>query len=93
MMHDTRRSKIDIAVFLAGVCSIVAFDRLTKALFSRLLDLNESIAVIKNAVHFTLVHNTGIAFGLFKDCGAVFIIIPLILTGLLVYAKMLHAQI
>ena len=85
MLPDQKRSKTDIAIFLAGVLSIVGLDRLTKILFSRILDINESIALIRNIVHFTLVHNTGIAFGLFKDCGAVFVIMPLILTGLLIY--------
>jgi len=33
----------------------------------------------------TLVRNTGIAFGLFKDQGVVFIIIPVIAIALLVY--------
>ena len=85
MLPDQKRSKTDIAIFLAGVLSIVGLDRLTKILFSRILDINESIALVRNIVHFTLVHNTGIAFGLFKDCGAVFVIMPLILTGLLIY--------
>jgi signal peptidase II len=84
-MHDPKRSRIDIFIFLSGVLSVVLIDRLTKHFFSGLLGLNESVAVIKNILHFTLVHNTGIAFGLFKDCGAVFIVIPLILTGLLIY--------
>ena len=33
----------------------------------------------------TLVHNTGIAFGLFKDQGIVFIIIPVIAIVLLIF--------
>ena len=84
-MPEVRRSQWDIIIFLSGVVSIVLMDRVTKNFFSRFLDLNESIAVIRNFLHFTLVHNTGIAFGFFKDCGAVFIIIPVILTGLLIY--------
>lgn len=84
-MRDSKRSRIDIIIFLAGVLGIVGLDRLTKVLFSRFLELNESIAVIRNIFHFTLVHNTGIAFGLFRDCGIVFVFIPLILTGLLIY--------
>ena len=84
-MPDARRSQLDIIIFLSGVIAVVLVDRLTKNFFSGFLDLNESIAVIQNIFHFTLVHNTGIAFGFFKDCGAVFIIIPVILTGLLVY--------
>jgi signal peptidase II len=84
-MHDLKRSQTDIAIFLLGVLGIVAIDRLSKTFFSHLLELNESMALFKGFLHFTLVHNTGIAFGLFKDCGMVFIVIPLILTGLLIY--------
>ena len=84
-MQDARRSQWDIIIFLSGVSAVVLLDRLTKNFFSGFLDLNESIAVIRNFLHFTLVHNTGIAFGFFKDSGAGFLIIPVILTGLLVY--------
>ena len=46
--------------------------------FAGALSLGESIPVIRNIFHFTLVHNTGIAFGLFKNQGIVFIIVPII---------------
>ena len=82
---DARRSQWDIIIFLSGVLGVVLIDRLTKNFFAGFLGLNESIAVIPHVIHFSLVHNTGIAFGFFKDCGAVFIIIPVILTGLLIY--------
>lgn len=85
MVRDLKRSQIDITIFLVGVTSIVLMDRLSKIFFMNLLDLNESLVVIKNVLYFTLVHNTGIAFGLFRDCGIIFVIIPLILTGLLIY--------
>ena len=84
-MQGAYRSRWDIIIFLSGVLAVVLLDRLTKNFFSGFLDLNESIAVIPQILRFTLVHNTGIAFGFFKDCGAVFIIIPVILTGLLIY--------
>lgn len=84
-MNDLKRSKTDIAIFICGVAMVVLCDRVSKIFFSRLLELNESLIVIKNFLYFTLVHNTGIAFGLFKDGGYVFIIIPLVLTALLVY--------
>lgn len=84
-MNDLRRSKIDVAIFVSGVLGVILIDRLSKIFFSHLLDLNESLILIRNVLHFTLVHNTGIAFGLFRDCGFVFIIIPLVLTGLLIY--------
>jgi len=84
-MQNARRSQWDIIIFLSGVLAVVILDRLTKNVFTNFLDLNESINVIPHILRFTLVHNTGIAFGFFRDCGVVFIIIPMILTGLLVY--------
>ena len=84
-MSDHQRSKWDIVIFLSVVLAVVALDRFTKNFLSNFLDLNESIKVIPHVLYFTLVHNTGIAFGLFRDCGVVFIIIPLILSGLLIY--------
>lgn len=64
---------------------IVVTDRITKIFFSGLLDLGETLPIIRNVLHMTLVHNTGIAFGLFKDQGIVFIIIPIIAIILLVF--------
>src|SRR6185312_17441542 len=85
MSSDLKRSKIDIIIFVSGVLGVILIDRLSKIFFSHLLDLNESLILIKNFLYFTLVHNTGIAFGLFRDCGFVFFVIPLVLTGLLIY--------
>ena len=73
-----------IICLMTVVCVIVA-DRLTKSMFSSILQLGESLPVIKKVFHFTLVHNTGIAFGLFKDNGFVFLIIPIIAVVLLGY--------
>ena len=84
-MQQQIRSHIDILISVITVCLIVLSDRLTKIFFSKLLAVGETIPVIKNVLHFTLVHNTGMAFGLFKDHGVVFIIIPIIAVALLVY--------
>ncbi len=84
-MNDLKRSQVDIAIFISGVLGIIAIDRFSKIFFSHLLDLNESLILIRNVLHFTLVHNTGIAFGLFKDSDFVYFILPLVLTGLLIY--------
>ncbi len=75
----------DIIVCLFTVTFVVAMDRLTKILFSNILQSGESIPVIKRIFHFTLVHNTGIAFGLFRDNGFVFFVIPVIAVVLLGY--------
>ncbi|MBP6342387.1 MAG: signal peptidase II [Candidatus Omnitrophica bacterium] len=67
------------------VVMVVFLDRATKTFFSKILSVGETIPVIKDIFHFTLVHNTGMAFGLFRDHGIVFIIIPIIAIALLVY--------
>ena len=84
-MRDQLRSQFDVFLLLVTVSTIILADRLTKIYFSELLSLGESLPVIRNVLHMTLVHNTGIAFGLFKDQGVVFIIIPIIAVVLLVF--------
>ncbi len=84
-MRNEAQSHVDIFLSLLIVSLIVIFDRLTKILFSHTLSLGESLPVVRNIFHITLVQNTGIAFGLFKNHGAVFIIIPLIMIFLLVF--------
>lgn len=82
------RSQMDLVIFFTTTISVVALDRVTKNFFSGLLSLGETLPIIHNVLHMSLVHNTGIAFGLFKDQGIVFIIIPviaLILLGFNVY--------
>ena len=85
MMRDQIRSQNDIFLSLIITFTIVLLDRASKVYFSELLDFGESIPLIKNVFHLTLVHNTGMAFGLFKDYGIVFIVIPIIAIILLVF--------
>jgi signal peptidase II len=75
----------DIFLSLTIVSSIVCLDRLTKIFFSHILSLGESWVLLRNILHMTLVHNTGIAFGLFRNQGIVLIIIPVIMIALLLY--------
>lgn len=84
-MLNKNRSYFDILICLSTVTVVIIADRLTKVLFSSALQPGESLPVIKKIFHFTLVHNTGIAFGLFRDNGFVFLIIPLIAVVLLGY--------
>jgi signal peptidase II len=84
-MRIDPKSHFDIFLSLFIVSSFVCVDRLTKIFFSHTLSLGESFVVIRNILHMTLVHNSGIAFGMFKNHGIVFIIIPLIMIVLLVY--------
>ena len=84
-MKNAVRSQLDIFFSLFTVFFIVFLDRITKIFFSNILAEGESLPVIRNVLHMTLVHNTGIAFGLFKNHGIVFIIVPMIAIVLLIY--------
>ncbi|MGE0268982.1 MAG: signal peptidase II [Candidatus Omnitrophota bacterium] len=84
-MRGQFRSQLDIIISLIITISLVFIDRISKLFFAELLDLGESIPVIKGVLHMTLVHNTGIAFGFFKDQGIVFIVIPVIAIFLLIF--------
>jgi len=72
------RPQLTIFISSLTITTIVFFDRILKIFFSQLLSMGESIPVIRNVFHLTLVHNTGIAFGLFKNQGIVFIVISAI---------------
>ncbi len=82
-MKKLARSQSDIYIALCTTFSVIVVDRITKIFFTNILSYGESLAIIKNVLHMTIVFNTGIAFGLFKDHGVVFIIIPVIATILL----------
>ena len=84
-MGDHIRSRLNIFISLVVVIGIVFLDKASKIFFSDMLSLGESIPVLRNIFHITLVHNTGIAFGLFKNQGIVFIIVPLIAIVLIVF--------
>ncbi len=83
-MPGANRSQIDILLASLTTITVIFIDRISKIFFSHLLSYGESLPVIKNVFHMTLVHNTGIAFGLFKDQGAVFVVIPVIAVVLLI---------
>lgn len=51
-------------VLIAG---ILILDRVTKIAVEQLLALHQSVPVIRGFFHITLVHNTGAAFGLFRN--------------------------
>lgn len=60
------RKTLTVLTWLAGIF-IVWLDQLSKACVSRLFAVGESRPVIKNIFHLSLVHNTGVAFGLFRN--------------------------
>ena len=91
-MRDLTRSQVDIFFALITTFSIIFFDRVSKMFVSDVLTYGESLPIIRNVLHMTLVHNTGIAFGFFKDQGIVFIVIPIIAIFLLVFNVYYYRQ-
>jgi len=69
-----------IIVFL-----VVGSDQITKHLISQIISPRESIIIVKNFFYLTLVHNTGVAFGMFKNQTIVFIVISIIAIVLILY--------
>lgn len=59
-------------IFFWGAGLVFAADRLTKFLALRFLDSPDTLAVWPGVFHLTLVHNTGVAFGMFKNAGPFF---------------------
>ena len=92
MIREAHRSQFDIFFALVPALTIILFDRVTKIFFSKILLYGESIPVLEKVFHFTLVHNTGIAFGLFKDQGIVFIVVPVIAIILLFFNLYYYKQ-
>ena len=59
-------------IWIAIMAVVVFLDQLTKYQTVLRLDLHETYPIIEDVFHFTRVHNTGSAFGLFKDARWVF---------------------
>ncbi|MDP8211826.1 MAG: signal peptidase II [Candidatus Zapsychrus exili] len=91
-MRDLSRSQFDTLLSILTTVIVVLVDRLTKIFFIDLLSYGESLPVIRNFFHVTLVYNTGIAFGLLKDNGVVFLIVPIIAVALLAYNIFYYKQ-
>lgn len=57
---------------------VIVIDQLSKIFFSGILPLNKTIPIIKNFFHLTLIHNTGIAFGILKGSSNTILIVTMI---------------
>ena len=61
---------------LSVACMIVIVDQVSKYLVSDFFSRHaESIPLIPNIFHLTYVHNTGMAFGMFRDHPAILIVV------------------
>jgi signal peptidase II len=73
---------------------VILVDQAVKYLVSAALPLGGAWSPLPGpSPFFQIVHlaNTGVAFGLFKDLGVVFIIVPLIVSGIIIfYARRLR---
>ena len=74
-------------VLLLGITTA---DQLTKSMIVKSLSLGQSITVIQDFLHFTLVYNSGMAFGLFSSSNipfksALLTILALSATGVISY--------
>ena len=74
-------------LFFGLAVLIIIFDQLTKFIIKSRLSFSESIPVIKNIFHLTLIKNFGVGFGLFNAPAArwVLIILTIIIIGIILY--------
>ena len=83
-------------IVLIVAALVIVIDQVVKYLVSTSLPLGGAWSPLSGpSPFFQIVHvpNTGVAFGLFKDLGAIFIIVPLIISGIIIfYARRLHAD-
>jgi len=72
--------KLRGSVFFALSLSFIILiaDQATKFFLNNHLYPGQSFPIIKNIFHLTLVYNTGIAFGLFKQQTAIFILLSIV---------------
>ena len=72
-------------VFLACAVAVVLADQLTKWIASTQLLLGNPVPLLGDVVRFTLVHNTGAAFGLFPGSRGPFIVISILAIAVVLY--------
>ena len=88
--HSRRLSLIP--VFLTSIL-VLAADRWTKHLALTHLSHETSVPVLPGIFHFTLVENTGIAFGLFQQhSGVLFLAITVCVIALLYFSGSNHSS-
>ena len=68
---------------LLAAALVFAADRLTKYFILKSLALGQSIKIIPDMFHITLVFNNGAAFGVLRNCAGFFIIFSFAAIGLI----------
>ena len=87
--------KTTLLVLIVAIL-VIAIDQMIKYLVSISLPFGGAWSPLPGATpFFQIVHvpNTGVAFGLFKNLGVVFILVPLLISGIIIfYAQRLRAD-
>ena len=64
---------------------VLVLDRLTKYLITKNIFPNESLPLIKNIFHISLVHNSGAAFGIFRNQNYFLIVVSILAVILITF--------
>jgi signal peptidase II len=72
-----------ISIILASLIAIL--DQYSKFIVSKNISLGQSIPVIANIFHLTVVHNRGAAFGILKNQAPLFILTALFVIAVILY--------
>ncbi|MEA4815747.1 MAG: signal peptidase II [Lachnospiraceae bacterium] len=70
---------------ILGVIVLIAIDRFTKYLAVLNLEPSESITFIKGFMDFTLIKNTGAAFGMLEGARWFFIVLTVLVLAFIIY--------
>ena len=65
--------------------SIIILDQLTKYICEATLKIGETVPLIKNFIHLTLVHNKGAGFGILQNQRIFFVVFSLIVLAAIIY--------
>lgn len=63
---------------------IFIFDQITKTIIVKFINLGESLPIVSNIFHITLIFNRGAAFGIFARNSYLFIIVSTVITLLII---------
>jgi signal peptidase II len=80
-----RKSRIEITLIYVAVFLVFLLDQASKYFVMALIEQGQSVPVIKNLLHITLVYNTGAAFGMLKAQPRLFVIIAILAIILINY--------
>jgi len=76
-MSGKRRKIFQIGFFYLFALVLLFTDQIAKAFAEAAIQPGESVPVLENILHMTLVHNTGAAFGLMRGHPGIFTVISI----------------